>query len=173
MLGGSQRLSADFEGGSFLTIYLAPGNYHRVHMPLSGTLRETVNVPGRLFSVGMATTRSIPDLFTRNERVVSLFDGDRGAFAIIMVGALFVGSIEQVWSGPISSPRGRRTEVRDYRSRASPPALGKCDEMGRFNMGSTVVALFGPELGVEWEPDLVPGGTIKVGERVAGLNPTG
>ena len=169
LLGGSEVRSARFEGGSFLTIYLAPGNYHRVHMPLSGTLCETVHVPGRLFSVGTGNTRRIPNLFARNERVASLFEGELGSFAVIMVGALFVGGIEQAWCGPITPPRGRGTEVRDYRSHASPPALGKCDEMGRFNMGSTVIALFGPELGVEWESDLAPGRAIRVGERVARL----
>ncbi len=166
LLGGDRALSAGFEGGSFITIYLAPGDYHRVHMPLAGTLRETVHVPGRLFSVGREATLSIPHLFTRNERVAFVFDHPRGPLAVVMVGALFVGGIEAVWRDPTAPAPGRRLEVRDYRSRSPPLSFEKAAEMGRFNMGSTVVALFGPELGIEWMPDLAPGRTVRVGERV-------
>ena len=171
LLGGDETRSAAFEGGSFLTVYLAPRNYHRVHMPVAGVLRETVHVPGRFFSVGTEATQRIPNLFTRNARVVSLFDHARGPLAIVMVGALFVGGIEQAWAEPGRSPRRRRLEVRDYRSRATPLSLRKADEMGRFNMGSTVVAVFGPGFGLRWAPDLVDGRTMRVGERVATIGP--
>ena len=171
LLGGAAERGMEFEGGSYLTIYLAPGNYHRVHMPLTAVLRETVHVPGRLFSVGTEATRCIPNLFARNERVVSVFDHARGPIAIVMIGALFVGGIEQAWADSVPPPRGGRIEVRDHRSRSSPLSLKKAAEMGRFNMGSTVVAVFGPGLGIEWAPDLVPGCATRVGELVAKLGP--
>ena len=173
LMGATGRDSDEFEDGSFLTIYLAPGNYHRVHMPLNGVLRRSVHVPGRLFSVGTETTRRIPKLFARNERMVSIFDVDRGPIAIVMVGALFVGGIEQVWADPPRPSLGRRTGVCDYRSRSSPLSFRKAEEMGRFNMGSTVVALFGPSLGIEWTPELHPGNAIRMGERIAKLRPLG
>ena len=171
LLGTPGRGCAEFEGGDFMTIYLAPGNYHRVHMPLDGVLRRTVHVPGRLFSVGAETTRRIPNLFTRNERVVSIFDNERGPVAIVMVGALFVGGIQQAWGSPDTWPRRREIGVWDYGSRSMAPSFGKAEEMGRFNMGSTVVALFGPSLRIEWAPDLRPGQGIRFGERIATLDP--
>ena len=160
---------AEFDGGRFLTVYLAPGNYHRVHMPLDGVLRKTVHVPGRLFSVGETTTRWIPNLFARNERVVSIFDNERGPIAIVMVGALFVGGIEQVWDSPVESSRGQGSGPADRGTRSHAPTLGKGQEMGRFNMGSTVVALFGPSLRPDWAPGLRTGQNIRFGERVATL----
>ena len=173
LLGGAGDKGAEFEGGAFVTIYLAPYNYHRVHMPLTGTLREMVHVPGRLFSVGTQSTRLIPNLFTRNERVVSRFDHALGPIAIVLVGALCVGGIEQVWSGPVTPPRGRRIGVHDYRSRPEPLTLEKAHEMGRFNVGSTVVALFGPTLRLEWASGVAPGSTTRVGERIATLGTAG
>ena len=169
LLGTPGRECAEFEGGGFLTIYLAPGNYHRVHMPLDGVLRRTVHVPGRLFSVGAESTRRIPNLFTRNERVVSIFDNERGPVAIVMVGALFVGAIQQAWESPAIRPRRREIGLCDYRSRSVAPSFGKAEEMGRFNMGSTVVALFSPSLRIEWAPSLRPGQGIRFGERIATL----
>ena len=173
LLGASGGENAEFEGGSFLTIYLAPGNYHRVHMPLDAVLRGTRHVPGRLFSVGEETTRRVPNLFARNERVISLFDHDRGPIAIVMVGALFVGGIQQIWETPAGEDAERGSGVRGRRVPSSPLSLGKADEMGRFNMGSTVVALFGPSLGVEWTPGLRPGGRVRFGERIATLGFSG
>ena len=171
LLGGVVGESDDFRNGTFITIYLAPGNYHRVHMPLDAVLRTSVQVPGRLFSVGAETTRWIPNLFTRNERVVSFFDHDRGPMAIVMVGALFVGGIEQACSGPVDPSRERRMDARDRRSRSSSLSLRKAEEMGRFNMGSTVVALFAPSFGIEWAAELHPGRTIRFGERMGTLAP--
>ena len=171
LLGAARRESAEFEDGSFLTIYLAPGNYHRVHMPLDGVLRRTVHIPGRLFSVGAQATRSIPNLFTRNERAVSIFDTERGPIAIVMVGALFVGGIQQVWQSPITAPCGQGIGVCDYRNRSAVPSLAKAEELGRFNMGSTVIAIFGPSLGIEWAPGLRTGRSIRFGERIATLDP--
>ena len=170
LLGDTDDSGAAFEGGKFITIYLTPGDYHRVHMPLTGTLSKMVYVPGRLFSVGARSNRQIPSLLARNERVVSIFDHSLGPMAIVLVGALCVGSIEQVWSGPITPPRGRLVGVRDYRSEPGPITLGQADEMGRFNMGSTVVALFGPTLGLEWAPGLELGHSLRVGQRIATLS---
>ena len=170
LLGGNAGGGSEFEGGEFITVYLAPGDYHRVHMPLAGSLRKMVHVPGRLFSVGARNTVRVPSLFARNERVVSIFDHELGPVAIVLVGALCVGSIEQVWSGQITPPRGRRIEVRDYRSGPESVTLGQADEMGRFNMGSTVVALFGPTLRLEWRSGLELGHSLKVGERIGALS---
>ncbi len=133
-----QPWAGDFEGGSFATIYLAPFNYHRVHMPIRGQLQETVYVPGRLFSVNAVTARHVPNLFARNERVLTLFDTAHGRFALVLVGALNVGSMATVWSGDIT-PAARRVVARI----PSPPiALERGAELGRFNMGSTVILLF-------------------------------
>ena len=141
----AQPWASRFEGGSFATIYLAPFNYHRVHMPLRGELKDTVYVPGRLFSVNDATARHVPRLFARNERVLTLFDTAHGQMALMLVGALNVGSMATVWAGDIT-PAARR---RVTRLPARPTVLDKGAELGRFNMGSTVILLFEPQR-VRW-----------------------
>jgi phosphatidylserine decarboxylase len=154
----------DFEGGSFATIYLAPFNYHRVHMPLRGQLRETVYVPGRLFSVNAATASLVPRLFARNERVLTWFDTEFGEFALILVGALNVGSIATVWAGDIT-PAPRRVAT------ALPPqqrSLEKGEELGRFNMGSTVILLFQKDR-ARWHDDLRSGTTVRLGQSLGHL----
>ncbi len=148
-----------FAGGAFATIYLAPFNYHRIHMPLDGRLLDTVYVPGRLFSVNDATARLVPRLFARNERVLTLFESEFGAFALVLVGALNVGSIAPVWAGDITPAARRR--VRRIESPAT--VLGKGAELGRFNMGSTVVLLF--EAGrAAWDPALAAGSVVRLGQ---------
>jgi phosphatidylserine decarboxylase len=150
-----------FEGGSFATIYLAPFNYHRIHMPLQGRLEETWYVPGRLFSVNTLTARFVPRLFARNERVVTLFETPAGAFALVMVGALNVGSMATVWAGDIA-PAARRVVTR------LPPAsvtLDKGAELGRFNMGSTVILLFEPAR-AQWRAGLQAGVAVRLGETI-------
>jgi phosphatidylserine decarboxylase len=159
-----QTWAARFEGGSFATIYLAPFNYHRIHMPLDGHLLETVYVPGRLFSVNDATARLVPRLFARNERVLTLFDSEFGAFAVVLVGALNVGSIATVWAGDIT-PAARRAVTR-----ISSPDVGlaKGTELGRFNMGSTIILLF--EAGrATWRPDLAAGSIVRLGQPLGRL----
>jgi phosphatidylserine decarboxylase len=154
----------DFEGGSFATIYLAPFNYHRVHMPVHGQLKDTVYVPGRLFSVNAATAAQVPKLFARNERVLTLFDTAFGQVALIMVGALNVGSMATVWAGDIT-PAARRTTTR------LPPrevSLEKGAEMGRFNMGSTVILLFQRNR-ARWNADLTAGAIVKLGQSLGAL----
>jgi phosphatidylserine decarboxylase len=151
----------DFDGGSFATLYLAPYNYHRVHMPLRGLLRETVFVPGRLFSVNAATASLVPRLFARNERVLTLFDTAFGEVALIMVGALNVGSMATVWAGDIT-PAARRAVTT---LPASEVALDKGEELGRFNMGSTVILLFQRDRAV-WQADLRAGAKVKLGQSL-------
>ena len=165
-----QDWAARFRGGSFATIYLAPFNYHRVHMPARGRLLDTVYVPGRLFSVNAATARRVPRLFARNERVLTLFEGEFGHFAVVLVGALNVGSMATVWAGDIT-PAARRTIAR--RTIAHIPApetvLDKGAELGRFNMGSTVIMLFQPGT-VRWRASLAAGSAVRMGECLGELS---
>ncbi|MBE0617097.1 MAG: phosphatidylserine decarboxylase [Proteobacteria bacterium] len=163
LLGGSPTRAAPFRGGSFVTLYLSPRDYHRIHMPVAGTLEEMVCVPGRLFSVNPATTRVVADLFARNERVVTLFETEAGPLALVLVGAVFVGSIGTVWHGTVTPPRDR--EVRRWEYPAGEVELTKGQEMGRFNMGSTVVMLFGKDR-ARWLPSLAPGRRVRMGERI-------
>ena len=153
-----------FVGGSFMTIYLAPFDYHRIHMPARGTLRDTVYVPGRLFSVNTVTAARVPRLFARNERVLTLFDSPHGQFAVILVGALNVGSIATVWAGDIAPAPHRK--ITHYA--VTDLTLERAQEMGRFNMGSTVILLF--ERGrVEWNPTLDAGTPVKLGQSLGRL----
>ncbi len=132
----------EFANGFFHTIYLSPRDYHRVHIPFGGTLQRMIHVPGRLFSVAPYTVRQVPDLFARNERVISLFDTSHGPMAVVLVGAMLVSSMETVWSGVVTPPRGRKISRGDWSRRGI--TLQKGEEMGRFNMGSTVILLLPP-----------------------------
>jgi phosphatidylserine decarboxylase len=150
-----------FRNGCFATIYLAPYNYHRIHMPLDGELLDTIYVPGRLFSVNSATAQQVPRLFARNERVITLFETRAGRMAVILVGALHVGSMATVWNGDIT-PAAQRVLTR------LPPQklkLAKGAELGRFNMGSTVILLFEPGRAT-LARDLTPGRTMQLGEAL-------
>jgi phosphatidylserine decarboxylase len=162
LLGGSPERALPFQGGTFATLYLAPRDYHRVHMPLAGRLVETVHVPGRLFSVDRSSVRGVPRLFARNERVAALFETAAGPMAVVLVGALLVGSIETVWAGRITPPRGR--EVRAWVPDAE-VRLAEGQELGRFAMGSTVIVLFAPGR-VRWDEELVPERAVRMGERI-------
>ena len=157
-----------FRGGAFATLYLAPFNYHRIHMPLAGTLRAAWYVPGQLFSVNAATAASVPGLFARNERLVCVFGAGPLNFALVLVGALFVGSMATVWHGEVTPrhPR-RRTELPLDGSRAG-LTLARGAELGRFNMGSTVILLLPPG-SAEWRATLAPGSTVRVGAALARL----
>lgn len=166
LLAGRADWAAEFAGGQFITIYLAPYNYHRIHMPLKGTLREWAYVPGRLFSVNHATARALPGVFAKNERVVALFDTELGPLAMVLVGALFVGSTETVWAGEITPPHVRDPAPQGYAQR-EPVVLEKGAEMGRFNMGSTVILLTPKKLA--WRPALASLQTLRMGERIATL----
>ncbi|MBV2093084.1 MAG: phosphatidylserine decarboxylase, partial [Candidatus Thiodiazotropha sp. (ex Ctena orbiculata)] len=146
-----------------------PRDYHRLHMPLAGKLRKMVHVPGRLFSVNETTCRKVPRLFARNERVICLFDTEAGPMAMILVGAIFVSSIETVWAGTVT-PANQRVSSWDYNQQQQPESvdLEKGEEMGRFNMGSTVILLFGKDA-VEWSETFTPGSPVKMGRAIADL----
>jgi phosphatidylserine decarboxylase len=160
----AQPWAEDFKGGSFATIYLAPFNYHRVHMPLRGDLTDTVYVPGRLFSVNGTTAAHVPGLFARNERVLTLFDTAFGQVALIMVGALNVGSMATVWTGDIT-PAAKRVVTRLAPRRIS---LDKGEELGRFNMGSTVIVLFQAQR-AHWNAGVQAGMRVRLGESLGSL----
>ncbi|VFT10223.1 phosphatidylserine decarboxylase [Pseudomonas aeruginosa] len=145
LLGGDAELAAPFMGGDFATVYLSPRDYHRVHMPLAGTLREMVYVPGRLFSVNQTTAENVPELFARNERVVCLFDTERGPMAVVLVGAMIVASIETVWAGLVTPPKRELKTFRYDEAARAPIRLEKGAELGRFKLGSTAIVLFGPQ----------------------------
>jgi len=161
LLGGDTQRAALFRDGSFVTVYLSPRDYHRVHMPLSGKLRETIYIPGRLFSVAPHTTRTIPRLFARNERLVSIFDTDAGAMAMVLVGAINVAAIETVWSGLVTPPPRPGIETADHQQSAI--ELERGAEMGRFNMGSTVILLFGKDR-IRWLQGLHAGQALQMGQ---------
>ncbi|MCI0750060.1 MAG: archaetidylserine decarboxylase [Nevskiales bacterium] len=158
---GSPQMAGLFRKGHFCTLYLAPRNYHRVHMPADGRLREWGYQPGRLFSVNARSTRRIPRLFARNERLYATFDTDYGPFAIVLVGALLVGGIETSWLGPVTPPHGQNAGI--YRP-VSPVALARGSELGRFNMGSTVILLTTAET-VLWRT-LMPGRDVRLGQAL-------
>jgi phosphatidylserine decarboxylase len=164
LLGGDAALAAEFAGGTFATVYLAPHNYHRVHMPLAGTLRLARFLAGDLFSVNAATAASVPGLFSRNERLACVFDTAAGPMAVVLVGALFVGSMSLAWMGRVRAEGGRR--VRELPAHDPIIALDRGAELGWFNMGSTVVLLFGPR-GPALVEGLAPGRVLRVGERLA------
>jgi phosphatidylserine decarboxylase len=140
LLGGDATLANKFNRGQFTTIYLSPKDYHRIHMPCSGKLKQQIHIPGRLFSVAPHTARTVPNLFARNERVVALFDTEYGEMAMVLVGAINVAAIETVWDGLITPPKGKKISSKDYTGEQI--SLDKGAEMGRFNMGSTVILLF-------------------------------
>jgi len=172
LLGGDSRTAAPFQKGKFSCIYLAPKDYHRIHMPMAATLREMIYVPGELFSVNPLTANNVPDLFARNERVVTIFDTDHGALAMVLVGATIVASIETTWAGTITPPAGSDIFRWQY------PAKGvdaitfeKGDEMGRFKLGSTVVSTFAPNM-VDFAPEAGPKTVTRLGELYANLIPT-
>lgn len=167
LVGGDPEIARLFQGGAFATIYLSPRDYHRVHMPLGGTLRQMIHVPGRLFSVNAATARTLPRLFTRNERVVCLFDTEAGPMAVILVGAIFVGCMDTVWAGTVA-PADLRVNTWRYSQAGQEIKLDKGAEMGRFNMGSTVILLFGKDA-LAWDERIKEGLEVRMGEALGGL----
>nr|WP_306800410.1 archaetidylserine decarboxylase [Endozoicomonas sp. YOMI1] len=168
LLGGDLELGQEFMGGKFATIYLSPKDYHRVHIPAAGSLHKMVHVPGRLFSVNQGTVENIPNLFARNERVVSIFDTQYGPIAVIMVGAINVASIETVWAGLVTPQRGQ-VATTTYGEASQSVELSRGDELGRFKLGSTAIVLFGKNQ-IEWLENWQPGLSIKMGEALAQVN---
>ena len=148
-------------------MYLSPKDYHRVHIPLGGTLREMIYVPGELFSVNQVTADNLPGLFARNERAVCLFDTPAGPMAVVLVGAMIVAGIETVWAGRVA-PASHGLQVTDYRNANPPLHLQKGDELGRFFLGSTAIVLFGPGMAT-WRSDLASGASVRMGEQMGTL----
>jgi phosphatidylserine decarboxylase len=143
LLGGDAERARPFLNGKFATIYLSPKDYHRVHMPFTGTLREMIHVPGDLFSVNTRTAENVPRLFARNERVVAIFDTGIGPMAVVLVGAMIVASIETVWAGVVT-PVQKQIRVTRYGTDQPSVTLEKGAELGRFRLGSTAIVCFGP-----------------------------
>lgn len=164
LLGGDVRTSAPFQQGKFSCIYLAPKDYHRIHMPMAATLREMIYVPGELFSVNPLTASNVPDLFARNERVVTVFDTEHGPLAMVLVGATIVASIETTWAGTITPPAGK--DICRWQYPATGPdtiTFEKGDEMGRFKLGSTVVSAFAPNM-IDFVESAGPETVTRLGE---------
>ncbi|MFT5221331.1 MAG: phosphatidylserine decarboxylase [Gammaproteobacteria bacterium] len=162
LLGGDKAMAAEFGDGKFATVYLAPYNYHRMHMPIAGNLRKMIHIPGRLFSVAQWTVEQIPRLFARNERLACYFETPAGPMVMVLVGAINVAAIETVWSGLVTPPRGKKISEFDYSHTRK--EIDKGAEMGRFNMGSTVILLAGKN--VEWLPHFSAGQVVKMGQLI-------
>lgn len=153
--------AAAFHGGSYATLYLSPRDYHRVHMPVDGQLRRMRYLPGELYSVNDYSTRHVHGLFARNERLVTVFDTPAGPMALVMVGAMFVAGMETVWTGPVD----RHAPFGHWQPDGEQVRLTRGDELGRFNMGSTVILLFARGR-TEWTPRLIEGAQIRMGEAI-------
>jgi len=167
LVGGDSVLAAQFTQGSFATLYLSPRDYHRIHMPCAGTLRQMIYVPGDLFSVNPTTARGVPGLFARNERVVCVFDTASGPMVLVLVGATIVGSMATVWHGVVNPPRTGRISRHDYP--AGQVQLAQGEEMGRFLLGSTVVLLLS-EAAPGWNAAWQAGGSVRMGQVMAGAD---
>ncbi len=163
LLGGRTADAEPFEQGRFVTLYLSPRDYHRIHMPLDARLLSMHYVPGRLFSVAPHTVRTVPCLFARNERVVAIYDSPAGRIAMVLVGAINVAAIETVWAGLITPPASTQIKYLDY-AESERLSLSKGDEMGRFNMGSTVILLM--QQGVTWHSELRADSHVRMGECI-------
>jgi phosphatidylserine decarboxylase len=168
LLGGDPNLSVKFENGNFATLYLSPRDYHRIHMPCAGRLVRMIHVPGSLFSVNPLMARKVAGLFARNERVVCVFESEQGPFALVLVGAVIVGSVATVWHGVVSPPHSHRMSIWDYEGGERAIELAQGEEMGRFMLGSTVVAVFARQ-DVQFAAGWMPGKTVRMGEAMGRL----
>ena len=166
LLAGQNEWCQKFHNGSFATLYLSPRDYHRIHMPCAGTLKQMSYVPGKLFSVSPLTARKIPGVFARNERVLCFFDTEFGPVALVMVGAMIVGGMETVWHGRVTPPHRDRINHWHYTDAESPQYFNKGDQMGHFQTGSTVILLFG-ENRIEWIKDIVSESGVIFGQKIA------
>lgn len=168
LLGGDADLAAEFTGGSFATVYLSPRDYHRVHMPVDGKLRSMIYVPGKLFSVNTMTSEHVDALFARNERVVCVFDTVAGPMALVLVGAMIVAGVETVWAGHVCPVANQQSHT-DYFNGGQEILISKGQEMGRFKLGSTVVAVFGPGA-VQLDTVLTAGLPVRMGQTMGLVN---
>jgi len=169
LLGGRDDVAAPFDDGLFSTIYLAPKDYHRIHMPIAGKLEQMIFIPGDLFSVNPLTAQNVPNLFSRNERAVAIFSTAVGPMAMVLVGATIVASIETVWAGTIGPSKNKEIQYWDYQDQQI--TLEKGAEMGRFKLGSTIVALF-PKESINFVDSLQAETTTRLGELFATVNTT-
>ncbi len=165
LLGGDAARAAPFRNGTFATVYLSPKDYHRVHCPLVGALKEMIYVPGKLYSVNQVTADHIDNLFAINERVVCIFETTHGPMAVVLVGAMIVAAIDTVWAGRVA-PGFNGVSVQHYAP--GEVTLGKGDELGRFLLGSTAIVLFGAGM-VEWQLDLRAGPGVRMGQQIGRL----
>ena len=179
LLAGDQRRVEAFRDGRFVTVYLAPRDYHRVHMPLQGQLQSSVYVPGELFSVNAVTAASVHNLFARNERHISYFETPRGPMAMVLVGAMIVAGIETVWAGQVAPPRAAARKWVDgsvalsggqvapaRAATATPVRLERGAEMGRFFLGSTVIVLL-PRGAAVWNEHCIAGAPVRMGQQLS------
>lgn len=164
LLGGQDEIAAPFDDGIFSTIYLAPKDYHRIHMPITGKLEKMIFIPGDLFSVNPLTAQNVQNLFARNERAVAIFSTALGPMAMVLVGATIVGSIETVWAGTLKAQKNKEIQYWDYQDQEI--VLEKGAEMGRFKLGSTIVALF-PKGSIEFNETLEPTSVTRLGQLYA------
>ncbi len=165
LLGGNSERAKPFLKGTFLTIYISPKDYHRVHMPFGGKLQEMVHIPGRLFPVNPIISKNVQNLFSRNKRVVCFFHTKHGPMALILIGAMIVSSIETVWSNSVVPDKDSIYSICYENQRAI--YLGKGEEMGRFRMGSTVIAIFGSSMNITWLDTLSIDQSIHMGNALA------
>ena len=165
---GDATAAARFRDGCFVTIYLAPWNYHRVHMPVAGRIRRMTHVPGALWSVNATTAARIPGLFARNERLVCHGEATWGPFAVVFVGALNVGSVSTAWAGEVLPRRDRAVRHWEYADSDPATCIGRGAVLGQFNMGSTVVVLL-PAGPARWRTDLASGALVRVNETIGRL----
>lgn len=164
---GDSDWAKSFDQGRFLTAYLAPQNYHRIHMPIDGRLLKMIHVPGRLFSVNAASVKAVPQLFTRNERVICLFETTVGPMAMVMVGAMIVGSMVTTWHGVVTPPTKRTVSVWNYHEENKTFKRG--NEIGYFKLGSTVILLFSKD-SINWEKGYQPESILRLGEKIGATN---
>jgi len=169
LLAANRNLAGQFIDGSFACLYLSPRDYHRIHMPCSGRLQRMIHAPGRRFAVNEISVAGINNLFARNERLINIFATDTGPMALIMVGAIFVGSMQTVWTNTLPAKSGGESQDYDYRNTRI--TLERGEEMGRFNMGSTVILLF-PAGTIEWNKKLSPAQRIHIGEAIGRMTDT-
>ncbi|WP_354622877.1 archaetidylserine decarboxylase [Psychromonas sp. MME2] len=167
LLGGKDEVAKPFDDGLFSTIYLAPKDYHRIHMPIAGKLEQMIFIPGDLFSVNPLTAENVPNLFARNERAVAIFSTAIGPMAMVLVGATIVASIETVWAGTLKSNRKKEIQYWDYQDQNI--QLDKGAELGRFKLGSTIVALF-PKNSISFAEELQAGSVTRLGNIFATVN---
>jgi len=163
LLGGNQQ--GRFQQGYFATLYLSPKDYHRIHMPLTGTLQSMTYIPGKLFSVQPSTVRTVKCLFSRNERVVTLFDTELGPLAVILVGAMIVASIHTRWHGTVAPQRSHAIQQWNYASEQQ-ITLQRGEEMGYFTLGSTVILLLDSNKTAQWDPSIKIDSTVKYGQAL-------